>query len=220
MSGNRAAPSARHGMRITRYTHACIRIEQAGRVLVIDPGTWSEPEALDGAGAVLLTHEHSDHVDGERLALLGAPVYAPAGADLPGLKATRLTPGEAFRVASFEVVAVGGRHAPTYDRRPACPNLGYLIDGGVYHPGDSLDVPERPVDTLFVPVHGSWLKTAEAIELVNRIAPRRAFAIHDAQLNRRGLASVNDWLRHETDDGRYRYLEPGETVWRLPTSGR
>lgn len=71
-------------MRATKYTHACIRMEQAGRVLVIDPGEWSEPEALAGADAVLVTHEHSDHIETTRLAKAGIPVYAPAGADLSG----------------------------------------------------------------------------------------------------------------------------------------
>ncbi|MDQ5862445.1 MAG: MBL fold metallo-hydrolase, partial [Actinomycetota bacterium] len=51
-------------MKLTKYTHACVRLEQDGRVLVLDPGTFSETEeALDGAQAVLITHEHGDHVD-------------------------------------------------------------------------------------------------------------------------------------------------------------
>ena len=48
-------------MRITKYGHACVRIEQDGRVLVVDPGVWTEPEAVTGADAVLITHEHADH---------------------------------------------------------------------------------------------------------------------------------------------------------------
>lgn len=61
-------------MRITRFAHACVRVEDAGRVLVIDPGTRSEPDALDGTDAGLVTHEHADHIDTRRLAGLGAPV--------------------------------------------------------------------------------------------------------------------------------------------------
>ena len=61
-------------MQITKYTHACVRLEQDGRVLVIDPGEWSEPEALDGAAAVLVTHEHADHIEPTRLAAAGVPV--------------------------------------------------------------------------------------------------------------------------------------------------
>ncbi|MER5294083.1 MBL fold metallo-hydrolase [Streptomyces pharetrae] len=199
-------------MRITKYTHACVRLEQDGRVLVVDPGTWSEPEALDGADAVLVTHEHADHLDVLRLAGLGVPVYAPAEADIPRLdEVVRVSSGTEFEAAGFRVRAVGGRHAFIYGGRPDCANLGYLVDDAVYHPGDSLHVPEQPVETLLVPVHGSWVKTAEVIDFVKAVAPRRACAIHDAQINERGLASVNGWLAQETDSG-YRYLAPGESL--------
>ncbi|MFG2532850.1 MBL fold metallo-hydrolase [Streptomyces sp. NPDC048516] len=198
-------------MRLTKYTHACVRLEHDGRVLVIDPGIWSEPAALTGADAVLVTHEHADHIDVLRLAGLGVPVYAPAGADIPRLNVLRATPDEEFMAAGFRIRAVGGRHALIYGGQPDCANLGYLIDEAVYHPGDSLHVPEQPVDTLLVPVQGSWMKTAEAIDFVKAVSPQRAFAIHDAQLNERGLNSVNGWLAEETGN-RYRYLRPGESV--------
>ena len=50
-------------MHVTKYSHSCLRLEHDGAVLVVDPGGFSEPEALDGADAVLVTHEHPDHVD-------------------------------------------------------------------------------------------------------------------------------------------------------------
>ncbi|MGW3623019.1 MBL fold metallo-hydrolase [Streptomyces sp. NPDC000880] len=198
-------------MRITKYTHACVRLEHDGRVLVIDPGTWSEPAALNGADAVLVTHEHADHIDVLRLAGLRVPVYAPAEANIPRLEVTGVFSGAEFTAAGFHVRAVGGRHAFIYGGRPDCANLGYIIDEAIYHPGDSLHVPEQPIETLLVPVQGSWLKMAEAIDFVKAIKPQRAFAIHDAQINDRGLSSVNGWLAEETDNG-YRYLTPGESV--------
>lgn len=111
-------------MRITKYTHACVRLEREGRVLVIDPGVWSEPGALTGADAVLVTHEHADHIDVLRLAGLGVPVYAPADANIPGLEVIGVSSGVEFSVADFRVRAVGGRHAFIYDGQPDCANLG------------------------------------------------------------------------------------------------
>ncbi|MEV4034087.1 MBL fold metallo-hydrolase [Streptomyces umbrinus] len=198
-------------MRIAKYTHACVRLEHDGRVLVIDPGTWSEPAALDGADAVLVTHEHADHIDVLRLAGLGVPVYAPADADIPRLETIAVSPGTGFTAAGFRVRAVGGRHAFIYDGEPDCANLGYIVDESVYHPGDSLHVPEQPVETLLVPAQGSWLKMSEVIDFVNAIEPQRAFPIHDAQINDRGLDSVNVWIAESTDSG-YRYLAPGESL--------
>jgi L-ascorbate metabolism protein UlaG (beta-lactamase superfamily) len=198
-------------MRITKYTHACVLLEHEGRVLVIDPGTWSEPAALTGADAVLVTHEHADHVDVLRLVGLGVPVYAPAGANIARLEFTGVSSGEEFTAAGFRVRAVGGRHAFIYGGQPDCANLGYIVDDAVYHPGDSLHVPEQPIETLLVPAQGSWMKMAEAIDFVKAIKPGRAFAIHDAQINDRGLSSVNGWLAEETGSG-YRYLRPGESA--------
>jgi L-ascorbate metabolism protein UlaG (beta-lactamase superfamily) len=202
---------------ITKFTHSCVRLEKAGRVLVIDPGTWSEAGALLGADAVLVTHEHADHVDPLRLAGIGAPVFAPAGADLTGLGQVRefdldrLEPGDVVDVAGFSVRAVGGRHATVYGGRPDCANLGYVVDGSIYHPGDSLHVPDADLDTVFVPLQASWLKTAEAIDFVRAVNPRRAVAIHEAQVNERGLSALNHNLAAHTDHG-YRYLAPRESL--------
>ncbi|MFR9779874.1 MBL fold metallo-hydrolase [Micromonospora sp. MS34] len=200
-------------MKITKWTHACVRLEHDGRVLVVDPGVWSEPRALVGADAVLLTHEHTDHVDVLRLAGLGVPVFAPEGARLPDpapLPVTRVAAGDRFTAAGFDVTAVGGWHAAIHDGQPDCANLGYLVDDAVYHPGDSLAPPGAPVDTLLVPAQASWLKLTEAITFAATVGARRVFPVHDAQLNDRGLASVNGWFT-ETVPG-YRYLAPGGTA--------
>ena len=50
-------------MRLTKLGHACVRLAKNGSNLVIDPGVWSGPGALDGASAILITHEHPDHLD-------------------------------------------------------------------------------------------------------------------------------------------------------------
>ena len=198
-------------MQITKYTHACVRLDDEGRILVIDPGEWSEPEALQGAQGVLVTHEHSDHIEVGRLAEAGIPVFAPAGADIKGLDLTRVTSDQVFEAAGFRVRAVGARHATIYNGRPDCPNLGYIVEDRVYHPGDALFVPTQPVETLLVPAGGSWMKLVEAIEFVRAINPDHAHPIHDAGLSERGLDSANAWfgLATETD---YRWLAPGETA--------
>lgn len=201
-------------MRITKFGHACVRLESGNRVLVIDPGVWTEPAALDGADVVLLTHQHSDHVNAPVLAGLDLPVFAPDGADLAGLGAgrvTRVQVGDVFTAAGWPVQAVGGRHAFIVDGLPDCANLGYVVDGEAYHPGDALHVPAGPVRTVFVPMQGSWLKTDEAIRFVNAIAPERAFGIHDGQLNERGIDAISGWLADETTAD-YRYLTPGESA--------
>jgi len=198
-------------MRITKYTHACIRIEHDRGVLVIDPGVWSEPDALDGATAVLLTHEHDDHVDARRLRGLGVAVHAPAAAAIDGLAFDPIEPGARLRLDGLAIRAVGGRHALIHAGRPDCANLGYVIDERLYHPGDSLHVPDVAIETLFAPIHGGWLKLTEAIDFVQAVGPDRVVAIHDAQLSERGLASPVGWLTQETGM-EVRRVEPGTVI--------
>ena len=60
-------------MRITKFGHACVRVEHDGAVVVLDPGVWTDAEAVDGADAVLITHEHPDHYAPDHLRATEAP---------------------------------------------------------------------------------------------------------------------------------------------------
>jgi L-ascorbate metabolism protein UlaG (beta-lactamase superfamily) len=53
-------------MRFTKLGHSCVRLENDGAVLVIDPGVWAgAAAAMAGAAAVMVTHEHADHLDAD-----------------------------------------------------------------------------------------------------------------------------------------------------------
>ena len=211
-------------MRVTKYTHSCVRIEGDGAVLVVDPGAFSERAALAGADAVLITHEHIDHLDPDALAaaLADRPeirVYAHADV-LPALEAvaaavTTVQPGLQFEAAGFTVRAYGGTHALIHPDIPRVANLGYLItDGGtnVYHPGDSFTVPDdASVQTLFVPLNAPWAKLAESIDFVRAVRPERAFALHDGLLNEIG-AKVSDGHLERLSGTRYTHVPPGTTI--------
>ena len=55
-------------MKMTKYTHSCIRLENEGRTLVLDPGNFAaegeHATALEGADYLFVTHAHPDHFDG------------------------------------------------------------------------------------------------------------------------------------------------------------
>lgn len=193
-------------MRITKFTHACVRLDS----LVIDPGIWSDDVPLADVSAILVTHEHLDHVDPARLAGVSAPIFAPAGADLNGLPFTPVTTGSTFDAGGLRVRAFGDRHAITADGQPDCANLGYLVEDEVYHPGDALAVPGVPVGTLLVPAGGPWMKLGDAIAFAREVAPARAVQIHDAQLSARGMDVANGWFE-ECLPG-YTYLRDGESL--------
>lgn len=195
-------------MRLTKHTHACVTLEQDGGVLLLDPGTFTPAAAglLETATAVLVTHIHPDHVDVDlvRSALARRPdlvVHGPsdvvAALDPTAAMADRVRAvedGDSLEVAGMEVEVVGGPHAPIHEGIAVPHNVGYVVDGTVYHPGDAYRPPRTPVPTLLLPVSGPWSSTREAIDFVVAARPQRSIAVHDVMLSETGLRSAAMFL--------------------------
>ncbi|MDX3451282.1 MBL fold metallo-hydrolase [Streptomyces sp. ME02-8801-2C] len=179
-------------MKLTKKSHACVRLEKNGRTLVLDPGGFSEEDAAAGADAILVTHEHADHFDEGRLraALDANPaaelwtlaaVADQLSAGFPGRVHT-VGHGDTFTAAGFDVQVHGELHAVIHPDIPRITNVGFLVDGAVFHPGDALTVPDHPVDTLLLPVMAPWSKLSEVVDYVREVKPQRAYDIHDSLL--------------------------------------
>ena len=210
-------------MRITKFGHACVRIEHDGAVVVIDPGVFTDPGAADGATAVLVTHEHADHWTADHLRSTDAPIWTThavadvLAAEAPDLaeRVRRITPGETFD-AGVPVTAVGELHAVIHEEIPRIDNSGYVLDVGgrrVYHPGDALTLPasvyhprratsRRTVDLLLAPVSAPWLKARRPSTSSARW--RRRNARHPRPGLQRGRArrsSTATWRASSTPPG-------------------
>ena len=185
-------------MELTKFGHSCVRIADGDRRLVIDPGGFSQVEAaLDGVDEVLVTHEHPDHIDVERVTAaakhnprlrIWAP--APVAALVPQLmdQIVVVAPGQTHEVAGISVRTFGGQHALIHPSIPVIANVGYLLAESVYHPGDSLLVPPVPVRTLLLPMYAPWGKGAEVIDFAIAVRPSVAYQVHDGFLNDKGVA--------------------------------
>jgi L-ascorbate metabolism protein UlaG (beta-lactamase superfamily) len=212
-------------MELTKRGHACVVLGDGDRRLVIDPGIFTEEDALDGADAVLITHEHADHFAPDRIraALDGGPALEvwtnrSVAEQLGGFgdRVHVVGDGDAVTVAGFEVHVHGELHAQIHPEVPRIANVGFLVEGLVFHPGDALTVPEEPVPTLLLPMHAPWSKVAELIDYVRAVDADQAFAVHDALLSDTGLGVVGGLLgeRGPGTPTPFSRLAPGGTVER------
>lgn len=193
-------------MNLTHFGHACVlaafETPAGGTRLLLDPGTYATGfEEAHDLDAILITHEHPDHLDMDRLSALvkvnpGVRLIADPGASArlgpAGIDHEAVSPGDAFTVKGVSVAVMGGEHAVIHPQLPRVSNNAYLIDGRLLHPGDALVVPPGPIDVLLVPVGGPWMKISEGIDYLREVAPSTAVPIHQA-----GLADAHQQLHHQ-----------------------
>ncbi|MFE6504041.1 MBL fold metallo-hydrolase [Kitasatospora sp. NPDC057738] len=184
-------------MRITKFGHACVRVEHRGTTVVVDPGSFTDPAALAGADAVLITHEHMDHFEESRLraALEADPALRvwtnrAVAAQLDGVaqRIEAVGEGDAFEIGGLGVSVHGEWHAQIHPDIPRVQNIGFLFDGRLFHPGDAFTVPPHAVDTLLLPLAAPWSKASEVIDYVREAGPRQAVPVHEAVLSPIGFA--------------------------------
>lgn len=211
-------------MQIVHFGHACVLLDTGSARFLLDPGTFASGfDDLRDLDAIMITHQHVDHLDAQRLpALARANPNATLIVD-PGsageiatleLTANVMRPGESVEIAGTAVHAVGGDHAVIHPEVPVVPNVGYVIgDGAFYHPGDCLVVPEQRIEVLCVPAAAPWLKLSEAVEFERAVAPRLALPIHEAMLTELGQRVTYHRLAELAPRGtEFRRLTPHEPV--------
>ncbi len=182
-------------MKLTKYEHACFTVEKDGKLLIVDPGVFTtDLPALENVVAVIITHEHPDHFDVTAFGAIAAhspdaviyaheSIVSQLGDTLPNQS---VVAGEGIEAGPFKLEFYGGEHATIHADIPLLANLGVMINGLIYYPGDSLTLPERPVDVLALPVSAPWMKQSESVDFLTAVKPRMAFPTHDAILSQKG----------------------------------
>ena len=204
-------------MQITKLGHSCLHVVDGDASLLVDPGTFSSGfEGLTGLTGILITHEHFDHLDLDRLPAVVASnpqagLYADHGSaaklQAAGLTVTAVAAGDSFDVGT-SVTVHGDQHAVIYKEIPGITNASYLIGGRLLHPGDSLDVLDLDVEILALPTAAPWMALKESVDYYRAVAPKLAFPIHE-----RILANPAMFYGMQQNFG------PSGATWLVPTDG-
>ncbi|HLZ15062.1 MAG TPA: MBL fold metallo-hydrolase, partial [Candidatus Saccharimonadales bacterium] len=175
---------------------------------------------LEHIAGVMVTHEHGDHMSIEHLRAIAAAnpdvtIFTPSDAakQLAGLNVRTVTGGDQATVGPFKLQFYGAQHALIHPSRPMCENVGVLVNGQFYYPGDALTLPGIPVQILALPISGPWQKTGEIMDFLDAVKPNVAVPTHDALLSDIGITITENWFgdilkRYHTD---YRRLATGES---------
>lgn len=182
-------------MKITKFGHCCLLIEVKGVRILTDPGNYNTTPEVEGIDAILITHEHQDHLHVESLQMvLGrnpeARVFSHVGVgkilDDAGIAYIPIADSEIVTVKGVSIESSGSGHACIHHDLPKVQNTGFYIDETLFYPGDSFHNPKKDIATLALPVAGPWMKLEDAIEYAKLIKPKVVFPVHDGML-RQGI---------------------------------
>ena len=210
-------------MRISKYEHALLVLEQERAQLVLDPGSYSNLPELTNVAAVVFTHLHDDHtsVDHAHKIKNKFPEAKIFGTQevvdkLTGLGVQAVYHGDHYEVGPFQIDFYGDLHQVIHRSIPLVQNVGVMINSTLYYPGDSYTFPEQKVEVLACPTSAPWLRISDVIDFLDLVRPSKCFPTHNALLSEQGHALQNSRVQQivEKHGGEFRYLLPGES-WDL-----
>ena len=210
-------------MRLTKLEHACLILEDSGKTLIVDPGSFTTPlVGTNNVVAIVITHEHADHWTDDQLKRIidrnpDVQIFGPAGVATAAsdFTVTTVADGDQIEVDPFTLRFFGSKHAVIHSSIPIVDNVGVLINDVLFYPGDSFTIPEGiEVNTLAVPAGAPWLKIGEVIDYVTEVKPRKSFPTHEMVLSVAGKAMANGRIQAATEAGGGEFfpLEPNETL--------
>lgn len=182
-------------MRISKYIHSCLLVEEGDDKILFDPGIFSfaegkvSPATFKDVATVVITHPHPDHLDIPSLKKILEMSKASVVTNTEGkaalakeqIQAIVLEEGD-YQTRNFTLHAVAVTHekilAPTLPQ-----NTAYVVNDMLLNPGDSFAShlsTFKGIKALALPVMAPWTKDVEMAQFARTMAPQIVIPVHDS----------------------------------------
>ena len=204
-------------MQLTKFGHSCVLIDDGQSKILFDPGMWTDQLPTDiKVDAVVVTHVHQDHLGLERYGEVfkSAPriITNPevkVELDKHQINCEVAQEGIQIQVNTMILDPFGAQHAILHpELLPVFHNIGYLVNEKIFHPGDRLTLPSKPVETLLLPLSAPWSKVSETMDYMIKLKPKTAMAIHDAFLNDKGISLYGHFMEIARHKAGTEFIQP------------
>ena len=214
-------------MKIQKLLHSCLLVEENGKYILIDPGSWSfnttatQVSSIPKVEAIFITHSHADHCSPETIKQFverdQAPVYCNADVANTlanaGIKSESMAVPQTVDIGGFTVTSVEAAHGSL--PWSTAVNNGFLVNNRLFTPGDSHEftLPSAP-EILALPISAPWGTATRATELALALKPKHVIPVHDMivadNFRLRLIQIVGDYL--EKSGIEYHSLQPNEIL--------
>lgn len=188
-------------MRITKFVHSCLLVEQDDRIGIIDPGVFSwesglfDSTRLTRLDEIMITHEHPDHM---HLPFINSLLLQfPKAQIVTNPRAAAILREAGIKniiTQSTETAQLfDAPHEPLAPLSPTPANSGVHYLGRLSHPGDSHHFNETR-EILALPVTAPWGTLPRAAELGQELLPKYIIPIHDWHWNESARLQTYDRL--------------------------
>jgi L-ascorbate metabolism protein UlaG (beta-lactamase superfamily) len=217
-------------MRITKYLHSCLLVEDHGKRLLVDPGNFTFIEGLvriddiPHIDVILITHAHRDHAEPAIIRAIterdGAEVVGnleiAVSLGTSGIVTTPMS-GCDVSIGGFRFCATPAKHETTLG--PGEPeNTAYLVNDRLLLPGDSLSeelLVHKGVEILALPVTAPWGDEPRIAEFAFAISPKHVVPMHDGYVKPFFQEMMYERYAKVMEKNSivfHRLLKPGESV--------
>lgn len=177
-------------MRIKKYPQSHLVISNGVSKIVIDPGNGTfksgiKPSEFSDARVFLITHSHADHMDPDNIKQTVDGKLVFANQDVAdklkplGITVMVVHDQQVFEADSFKVKAIELPHCKMQDGTDGPPNLGFLIDGVLFHPGDGDKAPGITAPNVALPIAGPTITLEGALEFATNVQAKVVIPIHN-----------------------------------------